>query len=72
MNNSVTVYAPKGETYSLPSLLDTRVSIASTSQIYGFFYLWEHVFEAFEVFIDVNLGLYLEYKDLENEQKHKV
>ena len=72
MNTSVAAFAPKGKTYSLTVLLDTRVAIAGAIQVVGYFNFWKQVFDEFGITMDVNLRLHLETRDKVKGKKRAV
>ena len=71
MNQSVAAYAPKGKTYSLTNSLDTRVSIAGSIQIVGYYSFWDQVFHKLNIDMDPNLRKHLQSRDIIKKKKSK-
>ena len=69
MNQSVAAYAPKGKTFSLTDSLDTRVLIAGSIQIVGYFTFWDQVFRKLNIVMDPNLRKHLHSKDRIKKKK---
>ena len=69
MNQSVAAYAPKGKTFSLTDSLDTRVSIAGSIQIVGYFKFWDQVFRKLNIVMDPNLRKHLQSRDRIKKKK---
>ena len=63
MNNSVNAYAGNGKTYSLTTSLDTRVAIATATQVLGYHQLWSRIYLAFGIELDGNLPTHLKSRD---------
>ena len=71
MNQSVATYAPNDKTYSLTNSLGTRVSIAGSIQIVGYYTFWDQVFCKLNIDMDPNIRKHLQLRNRIKKKKSK-
>ena len=68
MNQSVSSYAPKNNTFSKSTSLNVRITIAGTIQVAGYYEVWRRIFDEFQLQIDDNLKHVLKQLDAQNQR----